>query len=1130
MNLREDINKLVEKYQRGGMKRLLDDNTVSDTNKVINFTKAKNINPINKIKTDSKKIEEVSNRFNVSRKKAVELIQKQKFEDNVARLNNQKSTGSIEKSQEEQSLLSKGWEIATNPATALEYVVNNQRIPDNFSKGKTNNLDIATSIANPLSWIDSGIEGAKDVVTIPEKLIEGDFKGAGKHTISGAVNLLGVVPAAGVSDDLAKLFKNKVGTKEELNNLVKSLEFKFLNKPESLSHGEKKLLSTVRNVGSIVNSGELYSDAKLIEDVFKNSSHLNDDQFILLTGFDKNSLNSRLKALKEQPISKQNVEEIISDTRIPLYSEDDLVEHTTPIFRNLRVPTTETNSNSLLSNINKKVSPFIERKPLEYDEELMPTLYKRENLNPMAKLKKAYDKVNSSEKGKVFLPANSLSSDSYPMTLKLVDRGITNDMIDVNYHGYKYLNSAGFPDLANLDEKLILKEINSLIDGINSKSVKKLPKASIDDRGIKYPEITVTRKKLGGNVRNSLNELLTKFQKGGVAESKWEYSDTNGTLKPQSILKTDEIGYLKGWLESPMANKIAFKREGQSGIDNLSTRLDRISGQNLEISTAEDLLKSTNSYTRKRGERFNNKDLQGTSYTSPNSKYGNIVTRRMAPENVILHEGTHQSTGANQLLLRNDVEDILSRVRDDVGSYLSNPTEVHARLNVLRKELKDSGIVDPYKSPITKEHLNKFLNNYKKPGENNNKPLIEANSGELLNILNSQDDAVWLLNNIVDNRKTENNMWYAQLGGNKPMNKEQQIAWWKEYINSPKYLERLKKEYPNADEETINRLYENRKNNFQNASKNISIVDNINNEKGTLGVNYARKNDYRNDEKYNYRIHPTKAGNIEVTKEGLKLNPSVFTHEISHGITDGTVDMPTKTLIDIINRTRGNRPDGMNTEGLAKNLLDPYFKKEREFIDRMLPISTDTEKYLKEYDAFTRAGEEFDNPDNYEPFSDSFISKKFNNIRFKVNGTDYDRPIVTDYTSDPTEYLSRMQSFRQELKNQGIYDASKEDFTEEHLNKFKELVRQGGGNAILREMYPDVYEFINATKGSDSYNQPDYMKDNDEDTRKGEEKFKQNIIWMMNNIAKNNSNNNTNYAQRGGEIRNALNSLSKKFY
>ena len=243
-----------------------------------------------------------------------------------------------------------------------------------------------------------------------------------------------------------------------------------------------------------------------------------------------------------------------------------------------------------------------------------------------------------------------------------------------------------------------------------------------------------------------------QFQSGGNIESKWEYSNTNGKLIPQSQLKDSELGYLKDWLSSPMAKKIALKREGESGLNNLDIRLERLSDSNLEISTAEDLLKSANSYTRRRGEKFNNKDLQGTSYTSPSTKYGNIVTRRMAPENVILHEGAHQSTSGNNLLLKNDVEDILSRVRNDSGSYLSNPTEVHARLNVLRKELKDSGVVDPFKTPVSKEHLNKFLNGYKKPGEKSDKPLIEANSGELLNILNSQDDAVWLLNNIVSNQ------------------------------------------------------------------------------------------------------------------------------------------------------------------------------------------------------------------------------------------------------------------------------------------------------------------------------------------------------------------------------------------
>ena len=243
-----------------------------------------------------------------------------------------------------------------------------------------------------------------------------------------------------------------------------------------------------------------------------------------------------------------------------------------------------------------------------------------------------------------------------------------------------------------------------------------------------------------------------QFQSGGNVESKWEYSNTNGKLIPQSQLKSSEISYLKDWLSSPIAKKIALKREGASGLNNLDDRLERLSDSNLEISTAEDLMKSNNSYTKKKGDRFNNKNLQGITFMNPSIKYGNIVTRKMAPENVILHEGAHQSTAGNSLLLKNDVEDILFRVKDDVGSYLSNPTEVHARLNVLRKELKDSGVVDPFKTPVSKEHLNKFLNSYKKSGEKSDKPLIEANSGELLNTINSQDDVIWLLNNIVSNQ------------------------------------------------------------------------------------------------------------------------------------------------------------------------------------------------------------------------------------------------------------------------------------------------------------------------------------------------------------------------------------------
>ena len=435
-------------------------------------------------------------------------------------------------------------------------------------------------------------------------------------------------------------------------------------------------------------------------------------------------------------------------------------------------------------------------------------------------------------------------------------------------------------------------------------------------------------------------------------------------------------------------------------------------------------------------------------------------------------------------------------------------------------------------SPMAKEHLNKFLNNYKKPGENSDKPLIEANSGELLNILNSQDDAVWLLNNIVDNSNNMNKPFYAQSGGIKPMDRPEQIAWFKEYINSPKYLERLRKEYPNADEETIQRVYETRKANFKDSSDNLSIVKKIDNEAdNVLGLQYSRENDYRVDPKYQYKIHDKKAGKIEITEKGLKANPHVVTHEISHGITDGTSKMPTKTIIDIIKRTRGNKPEGFDPEGYARKFSDGFFKNEEKLLESLISIDNDIETYSKKSDAISKANEYFENLDNYSPFSTSEVNTQFNNILYDINGVDgYNkRPTVTDYRSDPTEYLARMQSLRQELKNQGIYDASKEDFTEDHFNKFEKFILDTGP-ALLREQYPDLYEFIDATKGSNSFKQPSYKKDIDEDIKKGSDTFKENMIWMMNNVAKNTQkNNNIVYSKKGGEIRNSLNNLSKKF-
>ena len=54
-------------------------------------------------------------------------------------------------------------EIARNPATALKRVLHGQNVPENFSKAEKNPYDYATSIVNPLTYVDAVKNTAKNL-------------------------------------------------------------------------------------------------------------------------------------------------------------------------------------------------------------------------------------------------------------------------------------------------------------------------------------------------------------------------------------------------------------------------------------------------------------------------------------------------------------------------------------------------------------------------------------------------------------------------------------------------------------------------------------------------------------------------------------------------------------------------------------------------------------------------------------------------------------------------------------------------------------------------------------------------------------------------------------------------------
>lgn len=64
--------------------------------------------------------------------------------------------GTLKVAQPEEGILSRAWNIASNPMTALSYKIKGQDIPLHFERGEKNILDHAVNIINPATYINSG--------------------------------------------------------------------------------------------------------------------------------------------------------------------------------------------------------------------------------------------------------------------------------------------------------------------------------------------------------------------------------------------------------------------------------------------------------------------------------------------------------------------------------------------------------------------------------------------------------------------------------------------------------------------------------------------------------------------------------------------------------------------------------------------------------------------------------------------------------------------------------------------------------------------------------------------------------------------------------------------------------------
>lgn len=234
-----------------------------------------------------------------------------------------------------------------------------------------------------------------------------------------------------------------------------------------------------------------------------------------------------------------------------------------------------------------------------------------------------------------------------------------------------------------------------------------------------------------------------------------------------------------------------------------------------------------------------------------------------------------------------------------------------------------------------------------------------------------------------------------------------------DYINSPKYRERLLKSgYKNPDEIIKNRIEQLKNTNVINQNYELSGFDKIwANIKGTP---YSNSGSMYIPEKNTVVMNSY----IDQKRGGVNKQDSdyVKAHELAHA----------------------------ETNGYPLNERD-----KSQLFNRLFMLIPDSEGMNKE---------------------------ESDNLKRESKKTDYSD---VGHDSNPNENKSDLNALRYQLKKEGIYDAGKQEFKLEYLEKLK----------------------------------PSYFKD-----RLLRNYKKEDIVWLMNNIADNSEINNNIYGQQGGNI------------
>jgi hypothetical protein len=263
-----------------------------------------------------------------------------------------------------------------------------------------------------------------------------------------------------------------------------------------------------------------------------------------------------------------------------------------------------------------------------------------------------------------------------------------------------------------------------------------------------------------------------------------------------------------------------------------------------------------------------------------------------------------------------------------------------------------------------------------------------------------------------------------------PKDTQKQLDWLRKYVMSDMYLKRLEKEFPGKSDSFLKKERQTRYDNLKNMEYRTKFVKSIGSEPGWISG-----------------VYTPKKGSGE-----FKTNKGWGKDDFTKDKKSGTVELESEYGPGKKKPTQGF--EHIPAHEFSHALDDAGDRISDKTIDKIQKLTK---------------------PSEMPRWRKSSGSHEF------------------DYESTPTEFIGRMQALRYMLAKKGIYDATKEEFSEQH---FKKMMSDPDAKEDTH-----LYDLLKVIKGT------------------GNEQMK-NFIELMNSIAKNDTKSDSkNYAVTGSEWR-----------